>query len=204
MCPLSGPAPCSSPPDVHPFPHHWVSAKPIENAFCIGHPGAPEAGGWVLGVEAPLRSPAPGTAPPGKQCPPRRGEARRGRTSRLGHFPPGLAPGRGHPLLTPRGERKILPPGPPSEVAPQVAGGRRAVPSRFQRAPAPALALSPRPLGRIPGRRRAEAGPGAGGGGLTSHCPRRRRRWRRRRSGTPAGCGGSCGCGPAWAGSWCA
>ena len=27
------------------------------------------------GVEVPLQPPAPGTAPPGKQCPPRRGEA---------------------------------------------------------------------------------------------------------------------------------
>lgn len=49
----------------------------------------------------------------------------------------------------------------------------------------------------------APSGHSPGDGGLTSHCPRRRRR-RRLRSGTPAGCGGSCGCGPAWAGSWCA
>lgn len=46
----------------------------------------------------------------------------------------------------------------------------------------------------------APSGRSRGGGGLTSHCPRRRRL----RSGTPAGCGGSCGCGPVWAGFWCA
>lgn len=128
---------------------------------------------------------------------------RRGWTSPRGHLAPGLAGGRrGHPLLSsphPGGRRRVLPSGPP--VRPRwphkfPAGGVGSPPPcGSSRA---GLALCPRAL-RGAARGGGAGGPG-GGGGLTSHCPRRRRR----RSGTPAGCGGSCGCGPAWAGSWCA
>ena len=161
MCPLNGPAPCSSPPDVHPLPHRWVSAKPSRNAFCIGHSRAPEAedGSWGGGATS---VPSSGHCTARETMPT---SARRGRTSRRGHFPPGLAPRLGHPVLTPGGVRRVLPSRPaPVRDGPtscrRAAWGALALSAR----PSPALALSPRPPGRIPGRRRAEAGPAATAG----------------------------------------
>ena len=160
MCPLSDPAPCSSPPDVHPFPHRWVSVKPSRNAFCIGHSRAPEAGRWILGWRCHFSPQRRALHRPGNNA--HHGEARQDFSGKA--LPSRPRPEARAPRPHPPGGREMGPPvAPPrSEMAPQVARGRRGEPSRFRRAPVPALALSPRPPGRIPGRRRAEAGPAAG------------------------------------------
>lgn len=157
MCPLSGPAPCSSPPDVHPFPRHErcrVWAKSSRKCLLYWTLRDSVGRGWVLRVEAPLPSLPPGTAPPGKQCPPRTNEAgphmpERALATRP--HPGSPAPSQLRPVEATKGAAPVpqLDGGP----VPGVPGGRRGV------TPAGAcparLRLCPRALGAQPGRRRA-------------------------------------------------
>lgn len=173
MCPLSDPALCSSLQMFTPFPHRWVSAKTQPKCLRIGHSRAPEAGRWIPGWRchfSPQRRALhrPETMPT---------TARRGDFSGKA-LPSGPRDPRfGHLSLGPPGEEKGPPVAPPrSEVAPQVAGGRRGSPRAFGAPPSRLSLLSPRALPAHPGvraeagRRRAlplivRGGGGGGGGG---------------------------------------
>lgn len=143
MCPLSGPAPCSSPPDVHPFPHHWVSAKPSRKCLLYRTPGAsrsrgvsPEGGG---ATSVPISG-----HPTARETMPT--SPRRGRTSRRGHFLPGLISGAGE-----RGE-KGPPVVPPSARRPhKLPDGGVACPPACSLCPSSSSRFVPAPSGAHPG-----------------------------------------------------
>lgn len=130
------------------------------------------------GVEAPLLSPAPGTAPPWKQCPPRRGEDFLVRA-----LPARPRPAAGSPSPHPRGrERRVLPSRPPPRPRwpHKLPEGGVGCPHAYS-APQLGLSLCPRALrgaswgggARRPGQAAAAAGSplivrgggGCGGGG---------------------------------------
>lgn len=163
------------------FPHRWVSAKPSRNAFRIGHSRASEAGRWIPFLGWSATSPQRRALHrPGNNA--HHGEARQD-FSGEGTSLRASTRGSGTSSSPTRGKREgSSRRSSPVRGGPTVAGGRRGEPSRFRRAPVPALALSPRPPahpgaaargGR--GRRRAHLivrGGGGGGGGGGAAEPR--------------------------------